>query len=174
ALHGDEPTTEAANHVVTYVPVLQEALRDLALWVEKGVAPPASTRYTIADGQVLVPATAAERHGIQPVVDLKVGGRDSITIRAGQTVRFEGTITVPGGAGYVTRADWDFSGKGAFTTPSQVPPRTREAKVAISHRFDQPGTVYVALKGSAQREGDAANTYRQVQNLGRVRVVVRD
>lgn len=173
ALHGDEPTTEAANRVVSYVPVLQEALRDLSLWVEKGVVPPASTAYAISDGQVRVPARAARRGGIQPVVDLKVAGGDMVTIRAGESVRFTGTITVPPGAGYVTHADWDFAGDGSFSASSKVPARARKAKVSVTHRFDTPGTVFVALRGMAEREGDPANPYRQIRNLGRVRVVVR-
>lgn len=172
ALHGDEPTTEAANRIVSYVPVLQEALRDLALWVEQGIAPPASTQYAIRDGQVVVPATAAKRLGIQPVVTLAVKGRDSITIRAGQTVRFTGTVTAPPGAGTVTRADWDFTGDGTFVEPARLAKGARKVSVSATHRFDTPGTVFVALRGMAEREGDAANPYRQIRNLGRVRVTV--
>ena len=38
---------------------------------------PASSSYRVADGQVLVPATAAERKGVQPVPTLAIGGRPS-------------------------------------------------------------------------------------------------
>ena len=74
ALHGDLTKQEDPTHTVSYLGVLQQALRDLSAWVEKGIAPPATTNYKIEDGQVIVPATAAERKGIQPVVTLKANG----------------------------------------------------------------------------------------------------
>ncbi|MET1754963.1 PKD domain-containing protein [Novosphingobium sp. RD2P27] len=173
ALHGDEPTVEAANRIVSYVPVLQEALRDVALWAEKGIAPPASTVYSIEDGQVRVPADAAERKGIQPVVALTVDGGKSIEVKAGQTVTFNGSIAVPPGAGYVTSAKWDFTGDGSFSEATKLPAKARQATVSATHRFDKPGTVYVALRATAQREGESGNPYRQIPNLDRVRVIVR-
>ena len=71
ALHGDISLEDDPTETVSYLGVLQQALLDLSAWVEKGVAPAASTNYKIVDGQVVVPATANERHGIQPVVILK-------------------------------------------------------------------------------------------------------
>jgi hypothetical protein len=173
ALHGDEPTVEAANRIVSYVPVLQEALRDVALWAEKGIAPPASTAYTIDEGQVRVSADALERKGIQPVVGLTVNGAKSIEIKAGQSVTFTGNIAVPPGTGTVTSAKWDFSGTGEFGEAAKLPVKAREVKVSATHRFDAPGTVYVALRATAQRQGAADNLYRQIQNLDRVRVVIK-
>ncbi|MEW9856374.1 hypothetical protein [Novosphingobium sp. M1R2S20] len=172
ALHGDEPTTEAANRIVSYVPVLQQALRDVALWAEKGIAPPASTNYTIEEGQVRVPANAGERKGIQPVVKLTVNGGDTVKVRAGQPVTFKGSIAVPPEAGYVTSADWDFTGEGTFTEPAKLPARKRTVEVEATHTFAKPGTVFVAFRGMSQREGDADDPYRQIRNLDRVRVVV--
>ena len=43
------------THIVSYAGVLQQALRDLAAWAERGLAPPQSTTYTFDDGQVIVP-----------------------------------------------------------------------------------------------------------------------
>src|SRR3954453_3035790 len=70
ALHGDarQQALEDPTRIINYVPILNQALRDLAAWVEKGVPPPASTSYRIVDGQVIVAPTAAERNGVQPVV----------------------------------------------------------------------------------------------------------
>ena len=172
ALHGDEPTVEAANRIVSYVPVLQEALRDVALWAEKGIAPPASTAYAIDEGQVRVSEDATERKGVQPVLALTVNGAKSIEVRAGQTVTFTGSIAVPPGAGSVTSAKWDLTGAGIFSEEAKVPAKVRTAKVSATYRFDTPGTVYVALRATAQREGETGNRYRQIQNLDRVRVVV--
>ena len=105
ALHGDEPGAGDATRIVSYQGALQQALRDLAAWVEKGVAPPSSTNYRIEDGQVIVAATAAERRGIQPVVRLRVEGRRSCGDRARSTRPFLGHDhraagrRIPGGGG---------------------------------------------------------------------------
>ena len=39
ALHGDVERQFDPTHTVSYLGVLQQALRDLSAWVEKGVAP---------------------------------------------------------------------------------------------------------------------------------------
>src|SRR6202011_4317873 len=143
---------EDATHVVCYQGVLQEALRDLAAWVEKDIPPPASTGYKIDDGQVVIPATATQRLGIQPVVTLKANDHVRADIGAGQSVTFTGTITVPPGAGSVIAAQWDFDGTGVFATSSSVPRRRATVTVTITHRFDRPGTYFPALRGISQRQ----------------------
>jgi hypothetical protein len=153
--------------------VLQQALRDISAWAEKGKAPPESTRYTIVDGQVQIPASAAERKGIQPVVELEVNGGKRVEIQAGQIVTFKGSISVPPGAGYVTAAEWDFDGKGAFPDSSPVPAHSRTITVTTTHRFDMPGTHFISLRGTSQRQGDRKTPYTCILNLDRVRVVVR-
>lgn len=176
AVHGDvDPATsgEDPTRVVSYLPVLQQALRDLAAWVEQGTPPPASTQYRIVDGQVIVPPTAAERKGIQPVVTLTVDGGERVEVRTGQPVTFTGTIEVPPGAGQVIAAEWDFDGKGAFPQMSTVAKGARTARVSVTHRFDKPGTYFPALRGTSQRENALGTPFARVQNLDRVRVVVR-
>ena len=172
ALHGDEPTAEAASRIVTYVPVLQQALSDLAAWVEKGTPPPPSSVYRVEKGQVIPAATAAQRRGIQPVVTLRVGGGQRIEVPAGQAVSFTGTIEVPPGAGSLVAAEWDFDGAGKFPEHSPVARGAKRAIVTITHRFDQAGTYFVALRGVSQREG-GTTPYRRIRNLDRVRVVVK-
>lgn len=173
ALHGDEPTTEASSRVISYVPVLQQALSDLAAWVEKGTPPPASTAYRIDKGQVVVPPAAAQRHGIQPVVTLRVAGSDKVEIAAGQTVSFRGTIAVPPGAGSVVAAEWDLEGTGNFARTSPVRRGAKQATVTTTYRYDKPGTYFAGLRGVSQRQGDAVTPYTRIDNLGRVRVVVK-
>ncbi|MEO6092837.1 MAG: PKD domain-containing protein [Novosphingobium sp.] len=170
ALHGG---VEDPSRIVSYIPVLQQALRDLSAWVEKGTPPPASTQYRIIDGQVVVPATAAQRKGIQPVVTLKANGGARAVVRAGQPVALTGTIAVPPGAGTVVAAEWDFDGKGKFPESSSVAPGARSISVATTHSFDRPGTYFPALRGFSQRQGDASTPYARIPNLGRVRVVVQ-
>jgi hypothetical protein len=169
ALHG---APEYLTRTVNYTPVLQQALRDLSAWVEKCVAPPSSTAYQVQDGQVIVPSTAQERGGVQPVVDLKVNGGVRQDIHAGDVVTFTGTISVPQGAGSLVAAQWDFDGKGTFPVTSRIAKGARQATVTVSHRFDTPGTFFPALRGVSQRQGDERTPFARIQNLGRVRIVV--
>jgi hypothetical protein len=173
ALHGDEPTLEDPTRIVSYGGVLQQALRDVSAWVEKGVAPPASTQYRMDEAQVIVPPTAAQRGGIQPVVTLMANRSVRAEVTVGEEVTFTGTIAVPPGTGPVVAAEWDFDGSGAFAVKSQVPKDVRNLNVSITHRFDQPGTYFPALRGVSQRDGEMKSPYARIPNLGRVRVVVK-
>jgi len=173
ALHGDEPVLEDVTRVVSYQGVLQQALRDLAAWVERDIPPPMSTAYKIDDGQVIVPASAAQRLGIQPVVTLTANKHVRADVEVGQSVTFTGTITVPPGAGSVVAAQWDFDGTGTFATSSPVPKHKATVTVNITHRFDKTGTYFPALRGISQRQDDVSTPYARIQNLGRVRVVVQ-
>lgn len=176
AVHGDvNPATggEDPARVVSYLPTLQEALRDLAAWVERGTPPPASTNYRIDDGQVIVPPTAAERRGVQPVVTLRVAGGRRAEVRVGQPVSFSGTIEAPPQAGSVVAAEWDFDGAGKFPLTSPVKPGERKVTVSATYRFDKPGTYFPSLRGTSQRPSAANTPYGRIQNLDRVRVVVK-
>lgn len=170
ALHGG---VEDPTRVISYVPILQQALRDLAAWVEEGAEPPASTSYQVEDGQVHVPATAGLRQGIQPVVSVRVNGRERIEVRRGDTVTLRGTIEVPKGTGSVIAAEWDLDGSGKFASSSPVPVGAQRTNVSTTFRFDKPGTYFPVLRGTSEREGNAQTPYRRIQNLSRARVVVR-
>lgn len=172
ALHGDQAANEDPTRIVSYNGVLQQALRDLAAWVEQGKAPPPSTAYRIHSGKVILPADAAARQGIQPVVRLTAGGSDRVAIKAGQSVTFTGTIAVPPGAGSIVAAEWDFDGRGAFPVQSRLARGARQATVSVSHRFDRPGTYFPALRATSQRDGLAGTPYARIENLGRMRIVV--
>jgi hypothetical protein len=172
ALHGDEPHLEDPSRVVPYQGMLQQALRDLAAWVEQGIEPPASTGYRIDDGQVIVPDDAAERKGLQPVVTLAVNGAERIDVTAGTTVEFSGAVSVPPGTGAVVSAEWDFDGTGEFPVKSDLPVGQTGVTVTAQHRFDEAGTWFVALRGASQRAGDTDTPYGVIRNLARVRVVV--
>jgi hypothetical protein len=175
ALHGDtlpQLMGEDPTRVVSYVPVLQQALRDLADWAEEGIEPPASTGYEIVEGQVIVPASAGERLGVQPVVSLLANGETRAEVKAGEPVFFTGRISVPPGAGSVVAAEWDFDGAGAFPARSPVSSGQQEATVTVTYTYDKPGTYFPALRGASQRDGDAQTPYARIENLDRVRVVV--
>lgn len=164
-------TGQIDAHTVDYTGVLQQALRDLSAWVEKGVPVQASTSYHVDDdAQVVVPATAAERRGIQPVVELQANGEERADVAVDQPVTFTATIQVPPGTGSVVDAEWDFMGSGNFT--SVETPIADTVTVQATYRYSEPGTYFAVLRATAQREGDPDTPHARIQNLGRVRVVV--
>lgn len=158
--------------LVNYVGIVEQAVRDVSRWVEDGVAPPSSTNYVVRDGQVAVEATAKARRGIQPTVTLTSGGKTRLTIKAGTTIRLEGRIEVPAGAGEIANIYWSQSGKDDFS-PAPLPKAHQKAlTVKTSMTFTTPGTYYPVLRITANREGDPSLTVRGVRNLARIRVDV--
>ena len=176
ALHGDLTKQEDPTHTVSYLGVLQQALRDLSAWVEKGIAPPATTNYNIEDGQVIVPPTATERKGIQPVLTLKANGGERAEVKVGEPVTFNAIIELPQNTGKIIAAQWDFEGAGSFGVEGKlIPDGNSSTRVTLktSHVFTKPGTYFTTLRGVAQRQGDVRTPYARIQNLARVRIIVR-
>ena len=171
ALHGDDETQESPTHTISYLGVLHQALRDLSRWVEEGVAPPPSTSYEVVDGQVVVPAEASLRRGIQPVVSLTVDGEARADVAVGTAVTFHATAQVPEGTGVIVTVEWDFDGAGSFPTAESIAVGER---VEVERRFSfaAPGVYFPTVRVAAHRSGDRASPYARVQNLARVRVVV--
>jgi hypothetical protein len=173
ALHGDGPENEDPR-VVSYQGPLQQALYDVALWAEEGIEPPASTRYRIEDGQVTVPDAADERLGLQPTVTLMVKGGERAEVRVGEPVEFTGTMAAPPRGGDIVLAEWDFTGDGKFAAASDVPTGETAADLRAVHHYTEPGTYFVGLRATSQRDDYAGTPYGRLVNLDRVRVVVRD
>jgi hypothetical protein len=153
----------------------------VSAWVEKGVAPPRSTSYKVAQDQIVLPKTAAKRGGIQPVVVLTANGGVTAHVGVDQPVTFKATVEVPPGTGKVVNAEWDFNGTGSFESASCAQCNgTREiSTLSTTHTYSQPGTYFASLRGTSQRNGDTNTNLDQdssfafIHNLGRVRVVVR-
>jgi len=178
AVHGDEYPPVDPTRVVSYLGVLYQALRDVSAWVEKGVPPPPSTSYKVVDGQIVVPKTASERHGIQPVVSVTANGAVRTEVSVGKSVKFSATIELPPNTGKIVGAEWDFEGEGTYPVVQQLSEGKSndsgsQVTLTTSHSFSKPGTYFPVLRASSQREGNASTVFARVQNLGRVRVVVR-
>jgi hypothetical protein len=175
AMHGN-PTNPAGNaRIVSYTGMLQQTVRDVTAWVEQGVKPPTSTKYAIADGaQIVVPPTADERKGLQPMVTLTVNGGQRADISVGDTVTFLANIKVPPGAGKVVIAEWDFNGAGTYPDPANIVAIRPEVNLEATHTYNTPGTYFPVLRAASQRDGDPNDLFTRVNNLARVRVVVTE
>jgi hypothetical protein len=168
-------TPHRCTHIINFRGVLEQALRDLAAWVERGIAPPLSTAYELVDGQVQVPTTAAARRGIQPVVALTANGGERAQVAVGEPVQLSALAEVPPMAGTIIAAAWDFEGAGDFpvTVPIDNEAASYVAKtITASHAFSAPGVYFPALRVTSHRFGEVDSPHGRIHNLGRVRVVV--
>jgi hypothetical protein len=168
-----DPRPVLTTHILNYGPVLQQALRDLAAWVEQGVAPPVSSEYQVMDGQVQVPATANERKGVQPVVTATANGGARADVAVGEQVTFSVVADTPPGAGSIVGVEWDFEGGGDFPVVLKLKDTTStHVELQTAYAFSTPGTYFPAVRVSSHRAGNPNTAYARIANLGRVRVVV--
>ncbi len=170
--HGSTVSGARQARIVSFRGALEQLLRDLAAWVEDGVEPPKQTQYTMNEAQVVLPANASARRGIQPVVTLKANGGERADVRAGERVRFQAQVQVPQNVGKVVGVEWDFYGTGQFEPVDLGMIRPGTVNVRAEHVYSQPGTYFPVLRATSHREGNASAIHARVQNLGRVRVVV--
>jgi hypothetical protein len=127
----------------------------------------------MVDGEVVVPATAAERRSIQTVVTVVANGRSRAEVAVGDDVEFTAEVEVPAGTGTIVSAEWDFEGAGDFPHPTEgLDGSATRLRLATSYAFSEPGTYFPALRAASQRQGDVGTPFARVLNLGRVRVVV--
>ena len=154
------------TRLIEYSGMYNQALRDLIRWVEKGVAPPASTSYAFSpDNAVIYPATAAERRGIQPVVTATVNGAARADASPGEPVTLHVHAEVPPDAGAIVAVDWDLDGSGLFAVPAA------NGKT-LEHAWTEPGAHFATVRVRSHRTGDANDPLRTISNISRVRIVV--
>jgi len=171
ALHGDFTAQEEPDRTVSYLGVLHQALRDLSAWVERGAEPPATTEYEVVDGQVVVPGTAIERRGVQPVVDLTVNGSGGTEVSVGESVLLRAEATTPGN-GAIVAVEWYEEESGRYTPQAGLvvgPSVEVERKIS----FASPGTYFPTVRVVAHRDADDGDRFARSQNLARAKVTVR-
>lgn len=151
--------------------IFQQSMQDLMAWVERGVTPPPSTRYTVHNGQVVPAARASQRRGLQPVMDFTANGAERAVVSVNQPVNLASRIEMPPGAGEIVKYAWTITGVADPDTVVERPRRRLRVNRTIS--FDRPGVYVVRLTVSGQRDGllDPPNQ-TLVQNFKDVRVVV--
>jgi hypothetical protein len=162
----------ASTWLIDSMPVVEQGLVDLVDWVEQGVRP-TPTVFSYSDGHVTLPATAAERGGIQPVVAVTANGGARAEVAVGEPVLVEVTAEVPPGAGGIVLVEWDFDGTGSYPERvSGLDGTATSIAESVTHTFDAPGTYFVTARVSSHRNGDVSAAHRKVPNLAQARVVV--
>lgn len=151
----------------------RQVWRYLKEWVEDGKTAPASTGYHFnADNALVLPDDVSKRAGIQPLVTATVNGGKHAEVKTGETVRFDGVIESPAGAGGIVSAEWDFLQTAEYpVTHSEANGNVTSLQISTEYRFDKPGTYFVALRGGVHRDG-LKGSGLPTHNLDRVRVLV--
>jgi hypothetical protein len=158
------------SRLVNYDGVTAQALRDVVRWTEEDVAPPSYRGCFLGrDNQLVLPKTAAERGGVQPVVTAQANGSARAEVKIGEPVNFLGSAEQPLGMGTIVHAEWDFEGRGAFEA-MDVNGGSASVDIKAEHAYSEPGTYFASFRVGAYRDG--TTTGPTTQNLARVRVVV--
>jgi hypothetical protein len=152
--------------------VWQQSIQDLMAWAEKGIAPPPSTSYTIRNGQVIPPDNAADRHGLQPVMNLAANDVARAMVGVNQPVNLIAKLEMPPKTGQIVQFSWTIDGKADPMTVVDKPQTLVNVNRSIT--FDKPGTYVVRLTVNGQRDGLVAPANQTLlQNFKEVRVVVQ-
>lgn len=164
------------QHTVDYAGILHQALLDVAAWCEKGIAPLPSTVYKRVGGQIEIPETARERHGLQPVIKAYANDEKCVRVKVGETVNFTAEMEVPEGSGKITFASWDYEKTNDFSHGEKLELSDNGAKAIVhtTHVFTQPGIYFPVAKVKSNRNGTLDDYFTQCKNLDRVRVVVEE
>ncbi|PLB55900.1 hypothetical protein P170DRAFT_471295 [Aspergillus steynii IBT 23096] len=165
----DVPVGDRTSRLIDFRGIYERALRDVSAWVENDLAPPRSSQYNVSNSQIRLAATAAQRRGIQPVIDMTVDGASKTRTPAGQAVTLHARIQVPPDAGQVDSVEWDVQGRGEFVRGTFTS-SNGTVEVETTARYDKPGTYFPAIRAGSQKKPGAE--FGQALNLGRARVVV--
>jgi hypothetical protein len=166
------PNRSTTTWLIDYMPIIEQSLLDLCAWVEDGVEP-AGTNYRFEDGRVLLPATAAERGGIQPVVSVTANGTDRAHVGVGETVALEVRAEVPPNAGTLIAVEWDFDGSGTFPfRHDDIDGTQSSVKLNATHVYAERGTYFATARVFSHRTGELNATSCRIENVASARVVV--
>ncbi|MDZ4761732.1 MAG: tannase/feruloyl esterase family alpha/beta hydrolase [Alphaproteobacteria bacterium] len=163
---------DARTRYIDYRDICSQAFADVIVWVENGKEPPASTQYAFDEtSQVVMPARASDRLGVQPTIAFTVNGQSSAKLELGATAKLRASVQAPPGAGRIVLIAYDFDGSGNFATPHAIAGAPAVSYVAETvHVFDKPGEHVITIKVASERTGNSKGYL--VQNIARVTVTV--
>jgi hypothetical protein len=158
--------------LVSYFGVTAQALRDLVRWTEDGIEPASGAQYHFTDdGGLVLPSTAEERGGVQPLAWVTANGGVRAEVKVGETVDLEGGAEQPPGMGSIVWSEWDVEGSGNRSVRTVVESDAATYTARISHVYARPGTYFATFRVGAHRDGVKGSGVA-VENLARARVVV--
>lgn len=170
--HFDNPVDSGGD--VPYLGILEQALRDLAAWVEDDVPPAESTGYEMRHNQLYLDQAAAERHGLQPVISLAADGDDRADVTPANTVDFEALIEPATAGDVITRVEWNPETTGGTWTDLGVARATDgSVRIQTTHTYAVEGTHFPRVRVTAYRGGaPLEGSVGRLMNQASARVVV--
>jgi hypothetical protein len=125
--------------------------------------------------QIVLPKSASERGGHQPVVELTANGSDRAQTGVNQPVTLVAKIDMPSGAGKVVEYDWHTGTPGSKYEPTiKLDKPEASAEVTREVTFAAPGEYAITFRVRGERNGKAAaESTTLLENIARVQVVVR-
>jgi hypothetical protein len=175
--HLDGPLSSGGD--VPYLGILEQALRDLAAWVEEGTEPAPSTGYDFVHNQIYLKPTTVERRGLQPVIVLTADGAAGVDgkrveISAGDSVGFDARIEPANPGDVITSIQWSPATAGEnFTDVPFTIASDGTATVHTEATFSETGTIFPRVRVTVYRDGaPATGIVGRMMNQVSVRVVV--
>jgi len=166
------PNRKSNTWLIDYMPIIEQSLVDLAAWIEQGIEPP-GTNFDFRDGKVILPPTAKERRGIQPVVHVTANGGVRAEVRAGQPVTLAVHAETPPGAGGIIAVAWDVDGSGKYPLVHDGLDGSASAvDLTRTHSWNTPGTYFATCLVHSHVNGDPSASSRRLPNLASARVIV--
>lgn len=106
------------------------------------------------------------------MITVLADGKVRAEVKVGQPVTLSAVIEVPPHTGQAVAAEWSLEGNADFS-PAEIGKAAAHVSLSTKHTFSKPGTYFPVLRAASQRQGDATTPFARIQNLGRVRVVVK-
>ncbi|MFG2593127.1 hypothetical protein [Streptomyces sp. NPDC048438] len=119
-----------------------------------------------------MPDSAVYRGGVQPVVHVSVDGGRRVDISTGAGAAMKVTAEALPGAGKIVRIQWAMDGDGTYEIDEVAEPSS-QLTLERRHTYADPGTPFVTVRVSTQRDADPETLFARVDNLARARIAVR-
>jgi len=170
--HLDGPNSSGGD--VPYLGLLEQALRDLSSWVENDREPAKSTGYDFDRNQIYLKNTSAERHGLQPVIQLTADGSSRALVEPNKVVNFSALIEPAVSGDVITKIEWNPIGKGnEWRALDFDVAEDGTVSVKMEHQYVEEKTFFPALRVTAYRHGaPAEGIVGNLMNQVSVRVIV--
>lgn len=165
ALHDDraEPTFFELFSI-TNAAAIYQCLKDLVLWVEKGIVPPNEAKYDVKKGEMTYSESGKDRCGIQATCCVTSNGKKRVSAKVGEEVPFEVNVEIPKGAGELVNVEWSFEGEKDYPL--------KGLEKTASHVFEKKGTYVVCVRIYTERKGDKNAVFTKIPNIDRMVVDV--
>lgn len=168
-VHG-APQQNALHRQIPVQGAVYKALDDLMAWVEQGIAPVPGTTYTLGElNRIILPKSARERRGYQPVATLTANGKvGRVEVAAGAEVVLSMEAEDPDNE--LTQVEVDFEGDGRFDETKKL--QGKKATAQFTRRYDKAGQYFPTVRVT-DSTGSKGSRARGIQNLASIRIVVR-